>query len=104
VLIDGLTWGAAAVLAIRTGQLAGTKREAIRLYREHVNDEWSALLEELFEHCKLRWRYSIPQDEADRRRLRRLCGRVLAFERRLLNVYRTHSKPMLEQTAPVSGG
>jgi hypothetical protein len=104
LLIDGLTWGATAVLAIQTGLLAGTKRDAIRLHREHVNDEWSALLVELYERSKLRWWYGIPQRDLDRQLLRRLCGRVLALERYLLDVYRSHRERLPGLTGPVPGG
>ena len=35
-------------------------------YAELIHDEYSDLVEEIFEYGKLKWRYLVPDDPADR--------------------------------------
>jgi hypothetical protein len=84
ILVDAVSWIATALVAIRAGRYAGTKRDAVRLYRECVGDEWTEVVEGIYECCKLRWGYGIPQDEDERRLLRGLCQRVLGLENHFL--------------------
>jgi len=75
---------ATAHVAWLSGRSVGDRPQAIRAHAEDVADEWSPFLVELAETIRTRWRYRIPDDPGDRRRLRELCERVLAFERRFV--------------------
>jgi len=86
-----LTRIAAAVLALEAGQYVRNKHDTIRAYRVHINDQWTALLEEVNEYCRMQWHYRIPTEETDRRRLRNLCQQIVAFE----NAFLTHYKAFL---------
>lgn len=84
-------WLATALLAHEAGQYVVRKRECHRLYRDHFHDEWGSLLEAIYVSCRLRWAYMIPTEPDDRRDLRVVCTRVLAFE----NHFLTRFKPFL---------
>lgn len=73
---------ATAEVAWRSGRLVGDRPQAIRAHTEDVGDATSSFLAELAETLRTRWRYRVPADAADRRRLRSLCEGVLAYERR----------------------
>jgi hypothetical protein len=81
-------WLATALLAHEAGQYVARKGDCYRLYREYVGDEWTSLLEDTFVLCRSAWRYMVPGAAADRRRLRALCTRVLAFENHFLSRYK----------------
>jgi hypothetical protein len=87
LLVDGLCWGATAVLAIKAACYATSKREAVRLYQELIADEWGTLVEQVYQRCKGEWRYALPPTSDSRHQLRHLCQRVLAFENHLLETY-----------------
>ncbi|MFI5272035.1 MAG: hypothetical protein ACHQ4H_03255 [Ktedonobacterales bacterium] len=80
-------WAATALVARRGGYVA-RKRESAAAYRERVGDEHAALLDDLSRWCREQWAYLIPAAAADRARLREMCARTLAFERRFLTEYR----------------
>jgi len=59
-LITGVTRTATALLALRAQQYVGTKSARIRLYREHIADEWAEYLETLYRKGKGQWQYAVP--------------------------------------------
>lgn len=97
ILVDSVTWGAAAIVAIKTGHFAGTKRDAVRMYGEYVSDEHSQFIERIYECCKLIWRYGIPQDADERQQLRDLCYQVPGFENHLMVSYVEYLNRFLQQ-------
>jgi hypothetical protein len=84
LLINAVTLGAALRLLLATGQRSGSKVETIRLYREHINDQWVTWLSGLYEQCKLQWRYRVPEAPLERGQLRSLLQPTLAFENDVL--------------------
>ncbi|HKV85494.1 MAG TPA: hypothetical protein VJN88_13120 [Ktedonobacterales bacterium] len=87
-LIRSTGWAATALLAWRRGVYVARKRDCHALYREHIGDEWSDLLANIYDDCRTRWRYLIPPDDAERTQLRAICARTLAFENHFFAGYR----------------
>lgn len=81
---------ATALIALHTGEYAGTKRDSVTLYRTHIHDVWLDLVEQVYDLCKVRWQYRIPTKKGDREQLRTLCQAALAFENRFFALYRTY--------------
>lgn len=89
-LIRSVGWAATALLALRAGVFVALKRDCHTLYRAHIGDEWSDLLEALYVRCRAAWQYLIPGDAAGRAELRDLCGRTLGFENAFMRIYRDY--------------
>jgi len=64
------------------------KRDAPRLYRQYVGDEWAPFLDTLYARCRHDWRYDIPVQADDREALREVCVRYFAFENHFLSAYK----------------
>ncbi len=80
-------WAATARLAYEHGIYVARKSECHTLYRAHIGDEWSSLLEDIYTLCRSRWSYLIPDDPEERALLRALCARTLGFENAFLAMY-----------------
>lgn len=80
---------ASALIAHHAGQYVGSKQECVEKYRMYINDEWTTLVEQVYEHCRNRWGYCIPVAEEERQRLRTFCQQTLAFENHFLTVYKS---------------
>ena len=89
-LIRHTGWAATALIAWKAGRYVARKRDCHRMYRELIGGEHAALLEEIYEYCRQQWQYLIPEAPTDRRRLRSICERTLAFENAFLADYRTY--------------
>jgi thioesterase domain-containing protein len=81
---------ARAIVARVAGPYTTVTSAYARTYRERVGGEWAELIEDIYETCKQRWRYQIPTDAHDRRKLRELCRQALGFENHFLAIYRDH--------------
>ena len=79
---------ATALVVLRTSLYVADKRTAIVAYRQHIDDAWAAHLEDIHQHCRVRWGYRVPQAPADQALLRQLCRDELAFEKHFLAIYR----------------
>ena len=89
-IVHSTAFIASALLAYQVGQYSPTKRQAMTAYGQHFDDEWSPFLEEVHEHCYIRWGYRVPEEPADQVHLRMLAEQCLAFENHFLSVYRTY--------------
>lgn len=87
-LVTTATRIARASLALRAGRYAGSKGGSVTAYGEYIGDEWADLLAALYNNGKLRWGYAVPTNAEERRLLRDLCRRMLAFENDFLARYR----------------
>ena len=97
-LVRTTGWAATALLALQAGQYAGRKRECAQLYRDHIGDEWSSLLEEIALSCRDKWQYLIPTTSHARKLLRSLCERTLRFEQHFLSLYKPYLLEQLRST------
>ena len=80
-----------------TGDYAASKSAAFELYQKHINDEWAPYLNEVWQTCRQRWEYRLPESPAERRRLRSLCERTLGFENHYLSVTGAYWLEQLER-------
>src|SRR3954454_15062976 len=87
-LVAGIGWAATALVALRSGSYVGGKGAALRAYQAEVADAWTALLTEVYDLCRVRWAYLVPESPTERAQLRELCRRTLPFENHYLSIYR----------------
>jgi predicted nucleotidyltransferase len=87
-LIRLVGWSATAILAFKAGQYVARKSDCQRLYTDYIADEWTATLYDTYTLGRGRWHYLIPDDQGERRLLRLICSRVLAFENHFLLIYK----------------
>lgn len=99
-LVRTTGWAATALLALQAEQYAARKRDCVRLYREHIGDEWTALLEEIAVFCRDEWQYLIPTVYHARKRLRELCEHTLRFEEHFLMHYKSYLLGQLRSNEP----
>jgi predicted nucleotidyltransferase len=81
-------WAATSIIAMEARQYVARKSDWLRLYRQHIADEWTPFLEAVYETCRNRWAYTIPDEAAGRAELRALCQQALGFENRYIRTYR----------------
>lgn len=87
-LVTGAGWLATSLIGLKARCYVLSKGEFAASYRQHVGDEWAPFLDDLYDSCRRRWNYLIPQGAEDRAKLRLLCERYLQFENQFLAVYR----------------
>ena len=101
-LMRTVGWMATALVAYQAGQYVATKRACAAMYREHIGDEWSGLLDDMAEWVRGAWQYRIPADPENRVRLRAICARTLGFENHYLTLYRDYALSELHGDDPTS--
>ncbi len=87
-LIRLVGWSATAMIAFKAGRYVARKSECHKLYQACFNDEWGQLLQDIYELCRGKWNYLIPENQADRQTLRAICERTLGFENHFLQIYK----------------
>jgi predicted nucleotidyltransferase len=76
---------------------AGKKSDIPEQYRHWIGDEWAALVEDLFEYCRVRWDYRVPEGPSERAQLYGLCEHALGFENHFLMRYQDFLLADLQQ-------
>ncbi|HEY0754436.1 MAG TPA: nucleotidyltransferase domain-containing protein [Ktedonobacteraceae bacterium] len=89
-LVTGVCWAATVLIAWQSGKTVPGKRASVDLYREHVHDEWTGFIEEMYTSGNRRWRYLVPAEQEECQRLRALCEQTLAFEKHFLRAYQSY--------------
>ena len=79
---------ATAIVASKVKKYVFTKSDCLKLYKRYINDEWTTLLEAVFEKIRKQWEYQIPENKDERQQLREICRQALAFENHFLIIYR----------------
>ena len=79
---------ATAIIAAQAHQRVSSKRQCVLAYRQFIQDEWTDLVETVYETCRDQWQYRIPELAEERAQLRALCQAVLKFENHFLATYR----------------
>ena len=87
-LIRLVGWSATAMIAFKVGRYVARKSECHKMYQACFDDEWGQLLQDIYELCRGKWNYLIPNDLKERKRLRVICERTLSFENHFLQVYK----------------
>ncbi|GCE13455.1 nucleotidyltransferase domain-containing protein [Tengunoibacter tsumagoiensis] len=97
-LIRLVGWSATALIAYQAGQYVARKSDCHQMYRKYVADDQLAdLLQEIYELCRGRWNYLLPEDPAERRKLRSICEQTLRFENHFLLLYKEYLLQELAQ-------
>ena len=96
-LVTGVCWTATVLIAWHVGKTVSGKRASVEMYREYVHDEWTELIEELYQMGNRQWHYLVPLEQDKRRHLRNLCSQVVALENHYLNHYQTYLQTELQQ-------
>jgi hypothetical protein len=81
-------WIATARIACEAGQYIIRKRDCAPGYRRAIGDEWTELLEQIDQRCRIDWHYRVPLSWAEQQELRTLLEHTLAFENNFLTRYR----------------
>ena len=87
-LIRLVGWSATAIIAFKAGRYVARKSDCHKIYLECFQDEWGQFLQDVYEQCRSRWSYLIPEDNEERKMLRALCQRTLTFENHFLCIYK----------------
>ncbi|MDQ2903794.1 MAG: hypothetical protein M3Y81_09600, partial [Chloroflexota bacterium] len=87
-LIRATGWAATAIIAFKCGRYVARKSDCHRIYQECFHDEWGSLLADIYQQCRGRWHYLIPEASAERQQLRAICARTSGFENHFLQVYK----------------
>lgn len=90
---------ATAIVASQAKVYVFTKSDCLPLYKQHINDEWTPLLRDVYEVCRGQWEYRIPEPEADQQLLRSLCRQTPTYENHFLELYRDYLLQELKQEA-----
>ena len=88
-LISTVSWIATALVAMQTEQYVGSKGQAVELYKTYINDEWTNLVEQVYELWRNRRHYLIPENVDERQTLRSMCRETLSFSNYFLSRYRS---------------
>jgi hypothetical protein len=94
-LVGGITFAATTLVGMRAEIGVVRSSDSVNAYQTCVGDSWTNWLTELYEGCKRRWAYQIPEQVEDWRQLREICRQTLDFENYFLIECRRH---LLEQT------
>lgn len=83
-LVSNVTATATALIAQKAKVYVFTKGEVPALYARHIGDEWTALVAAIYDDCRMRAAYRLPEEPDDRTALTALCDRTVAFENGLI--------------------
>ena len=89
-LVTAVCWAATVLVAWDTGRTVEGKCASVQMYKEYVHDQWTSFIEEMYERGNRQWHYLVPQEPAERQRLRELCAQTLAFEQYYLSRYKQY--------------
>ncbi len=101
-LVNNVLCAANALTLLRARQYvgAGKKSDIPQQYRRWIGDEWTTLVEDIFEYCRVRWDYRLPDASDERAQLHELCEHALAFENHFLMCYKDFLLADLQQPDP----
>ncbi|MDZ8186436.1 MAG: nucleotidyltransferase domain-containing protein [Nostoc sp. ChiSLP02] len=94
---------AEALILLKTGNYFGSgswKRVCAEFYRIWINDEWTFLVESVYEYCCKQWAYLVPESSDSRELLRSLCQQALGFENHFLQCYKQYVIQQLPYEKP----
>jgi hypothetical protein len=97
-LVLNVICGASALTLLAAGRYVGSgkKSDIAEQYRIWVGDEWATMVKTIYEQCRNRWAYLVPDGAADRQLLRTFCQQCLGFENHFLARYKTYLLADLE--------
>ncbi len=98
VLVGLTAWIATLILALETGQAVGQKSQCVQRCKKSLPDDQRVhLIAAIYDRCKERWGYGLPESGFEREQLRALCWGVLALENDYLRLCRSYLLVQLHQ-------
>lgn len=85
-------WLATFSLVYQAKIFVPSKRHMLKLYREHINDEWTDFITEVYQSGRNQWHYQIPEHHNERKRFKTLCQKTLDFENYVATIYINYLK------------
>lgn len=79
-IISLYTWIATARLARYHNIYCGCKKFCLEQGMQYLGSSFSATLQEVYENCRGKWKYTIPKQPEDRKMLKNYCRLLLKFE------------------------
>ena len=79
---------ALAIVTLQAGVYVKSKSDCLTQYKLHINDKWTALIDDVYSKVREEWNYRLPEDEEGRKQLQEICERTLAFENHYLALYK----------------
>ena len=79
---------ALAIVTLQAGVYVKSKSDCLVQYKLHINDEWTALIDDIYSKVRNAWSYGLPEDEVGQKTLKEICERTLAFENHYLVLYK----------------
>ena len=80
-------WICTSRIALQAGELVGKKSDVKKLYKKHINDEWTQFVDDAYQLIRSELAYKLPQTPAQKEALRNLCQSLLAFEKAYIKEY-----------------
>ena len=80
-------WICTSRIALQAGELVGKKSDVKKLYKKHINDEWTQFVDDAYQLIRSELTYKLPQTPAQKEALRNLCQSLLAFEKAYIKEY-----------------
>lgn len=100
VLVALTAWIATLILALETRRYAGQQSQCMRLCKEYLpNDKRTQLVTTIYDTCKGKWGYALPDSVADRKLLRNLCHDTLSLENEYLKLCHNYLLTQLHEGA-----
>ncbi len=87
-IINCVGKSALAIIALKANIYVNDKNDCLKQYRTRINDEWTDLIQDVYAKCRRTWEYCVPENTDDRKQLRNIAERTLAFENYFLNLYK----------------
>lgn len=87
-IINCVGKSALAIIAFKANIYVNDKNDCLKQYRTRINDEWTDLIQDVYAKCRRTWEYCVPEDTDDRKQLKNICERTLAFENYFLSLYK----------------
>ncbi|GAB5491525.1 MAG: hypothetical protein Phog2KO_17400 [Phototrophicaceae bacterium] len=89
-------WLATFLVVYQAKVYVPSKRHMLKLYPEHINDDWTDFITEVYENGRNKWHYQLPQTETDLNYFKSLCEQTLAFENYVAEIYLEYLKTELQ--------
>ena len=87
-IINCVGKSALAIIALKAKTYVNDKNDCLKQYQTRINDEWTHLIQDVYSKCRKTWEYFVPEDTEDRKQLKNICERTLAFENYFLSLYK----------------
>lgn len=86
LLLSLYMWIATAQLGILKSIRCGCKFECIQYSAQFLSADFSAVVKDVYEHCRNKWGYGVPESEDEQNILKDYCRQLLGYEKDFLKI------------------